>query len=122
MLKVLFVDNDGSIRIIAKHSFESHWDCKVLLAASGGEAIKMALRERPDLIMLDIMMPGMDGVQTLKKLRELECRSPVMFVTAKNDVSDLLQYKEIGVVAIIQKPFSLKTLVDECSTILGPAS
>jgi CheY-like chemotaxis protein len=122
MLKVLFVDNDGAIRIVAKQTFESHWNCKIFLAANCGEAIKMALRERPDLILLDYMMPVIDGGQTLKKLRELGCQIPVIFITAKPDISGLLQYKEQGVIAILQKPFTLPELVAECSKVLGPPS
>ena len=79
MLKVLFVDNDATTRIIAKKAIESHCDWKAFLAANGTEAVKIAAREFPRLILLDVIMPGLDGVQTLKKFREQGCEAPVIF-------------------------------------------
>jgi CheY-like chemotaxis protein len=123
MLKVLFVDNDATIRIIAKKAIEDHWECKVLLAASGAEGLKLAAKEPPQLILLDVLMPGLDGVQTLKRLREQGAEAPAIFVTAKEDTSQLFeQNKEYGVVAVIKKPFVPRTLLEECSKILDKKS
>lgn len=119
MFVVLFVDNDATIRIIAKNALESHWECKVLSAVSGPEALKVALKEQPKLILLDVIMPGMDGVQTLKKLREQGSNAPVIFVTAKTDASELMQHSDLNVVAVITKPFVPRTLLEECAKVLG---
>lgn len=119
MFNVLFIDNDAVLRIIAKKSIESHWDCKVILAVNGAEGLKIALRENPKLILLDMMMPGFDGVQTLQKLREQGTLTPVIFVTAREDVSDLMQYESLGVVSVIQKPFEPRLLLQECAKVLG---
>ena len=84
MVKVLFVDNDATLRIIAKTSIEREWDgCKVFLAINGAEGLKIASKEQPNLIILDVIMPGLDGPQTLKKLREQGIDTPVIFITAK---------------------------------------
>lgn len=120
-MKVLFVDNDAVMRIMARQSIESRMECKVLLAANGTEAVRTALKEGPSLIVLDLIMPGLDGVQTLKKLREQGCKAPVIFVTAKDDVSELMQYQELGVASIIQKPFTPDILLVECRKALGTA-
>ena len=119
MHKVLFVDNDATIRIIAKKTIESHWEgSKVFLAANGTEGVKFAQKDVPELIFLDVIMPGLDGIQTLKKLRELGIKAPVIFVTAREDVSELMQFASLGVVSIIQKPFVPRTLLEACSKIL----
>lgn len=119
MFNVLFIDNDATLRIIAKKSIESHWNCKVVLAVNGAEGLKLALKEQPKLILLDLMMPGFDGIQTLQKLREQGTQTPVIFVTAKEDASELMQYQNLGVVAVLQKPFQPRNLLEECAKILG---
>ncbi|MBX9572032.1 MAG: response regulator [Candidatus Obscuribacterales bacterium] len=120
MQKVLFCDNDATIRIIAKNAIEGHWlgDVKVHLAANGTEALKIATRELPDLIILDVIMPGLDGVQTLKKLREQGAKAPVVFVTAKEDVSELNTFQHLNVSGILKKPFLPRNLLEECSKVL----
>lgn len=119
MFNILFVDNDATIRMIAKKSIESHWDCKVLLAVNGAEGVKMALKERPKLILLDVLMPGLDGVQTLLKLREQGIEAPVIFVTAKEELSELEAHKDKGVISVLKKPFQPRELLTECAKILG---
>lgn len=119
MHKILFVDNDATQRIIAKKFIEGQWEgCKVFLAANGAEALKMAHKEQPNLILLDVMMPGLDGVETLKKLREQGNAAPVIFVTAKTEVADLMQNPSMGVVSVLQKPFVPRQLLEECSKVL----
>lgn len=120
MKKVLFCDNDATIRIIAKNAIEGHWlgDAKVLLAVNGSEALKMVQKEQPDLIILDVIMPGLDGVQTLKKLREQGSKAPVIFVTAKEDLPELNEFKHLNVSGILKKPFLPRNLLEECSKVL----
>jgi CheY-like chemotaxis protein len=120
MQKVLFCDNDATIRIIAKNAIEGHWfgQVKVHLAINGTEALKIATREAPDLIILDVIMPGLDGVQTLKRLREQGAKAPVVFVTAKEDVSDLNEWKHLNVSGVLKKPFLPRNLLEECSKVL----
>lgn len=119
MFNILFVDNDATLRIIAKKALEAHWHCKVHLAVNGAEGLKIALKEQPKLIMLDMMMPGLDGVQTLLKLREQGSSAPVIFVTAKEDASSLMCHADKGVVAVLQKPFQPRALLEECAKVLG---
>ncbi len=122
LFKVLFIDNDATLRIITKNSIESHWNCKCLLAANGAEGLKMALKEAPRLIILDIIMPGYDGVATLKKLREQGINTPVIFVTAKEETDELEQYKDLNVISVLQKPFVPRTLLEACKKVLGDQS
>lgn len=120
MQKVLFVDNDATLRIIAKNAIEGHWmgEVKVILATNGSEGLKIAQKEMPQLIILDVIMPGLDGVQTLKKLREQGAKAPIIFVTAKEDVSELDQFRHLNVVGILKKPFLPRNLLEECSKVL----
>lgn len=122
MVKVLLIDNDATLRMIAKNAIEKEWldKCKVLLAINGAEGIKIAAKEMPVLIILDVIMPGLDGVQTLKKLREQGIETPVIFVTAKegSELEELNQYKDLNVIGVLKKPFTPKTLLDECNKVM----
>ena len=110
--KILLVDDDADIRLIAEISLSSLGGWQVVQAASGAEALDLASRERPDLILLDVMMPGMDGPTTLKSLRTLPGleETPVIFVTAKVQPDEIVYYKELGALEVISKPFDPMTL------------
>jgi len=92
------VDDEPDIRTIARISLQSVGDWTPLLAASGLEALSLAASEQPDVILLDVMMPGMDGPTTLERLRR-EPRTaaiPVVFMTAKAQRHEIQRYLEIG--------------------------
>ncbi len=115
--KILVVDDDDCIRQIAQIGLED--DFIVITAASGAEALQTAAREKPDLILLDRMMPGMDGVATLSKLRELETtRSiPVIFLTAKVQRDEMENYAKLEVAGVLAKPFDPMNLADDIRKI-----
>ena len=119
--KILLVDDDADIRLIAEISLSSLGGWQVVQAASGAEALDLASRERPDLILLDVMMPGMDGPTTLEKLRELEDgqATPVIFMTAKVQKAEIDRLLSLGVRGLIPKPFDPMALPDEIRGILG---
>lgn len=105
--KVLIVDDDPVIRILLRHTLggEAYW---LLEAADGEEALAVVEREMPDLILLDVMMPIMDGIQVLRRLKSQEpTRSiPVIIITALTAESDVATSLEEGAVDHISKPFS----------------
>lgn len=105
--KLLIVDDDDDILTIARISMKSIADLKVICANSGEKAIKIALEEQPDLILLDIMMPMMDGVATLKALRLIPTTAniPVVFFTARQMIDVLTNHKALGAIDVIIKPF-----------------
>jgi CheY-like chemotaxis protein len=119
--KILLVDDEADIRLIAEISLANLGGWQVLQAASGPEALELAAREHPDLILLDVMMPGMDGQTTLKKLREQEAcaATPVIFMTAKVQRVEVDRLLGLGVRGLIPKPFDPMTLPDEIRGILG---
>jgi two-component system OmpR family response regulator len=111
--KVLIVDDDPSIRKIAEISLRAVGNWNVVSAEGGEAAIKTAQEEKPDLILLDVMMPNMDGPTTFKRLREMNCSTPVIFVTAKVMKQEIDAYCKLGAIGVVTKPFDPMTLPDE---------
>ncbi len=93
---------------------------EVLLADSGREALRIAREERPDVILLDLMMPVMDGFQVMQELKSArETRDiPVIMLTAKSGRDDRRRCEELGAVAYVTKPFSLEELRSTVRSIL----
>jgi CheY-like chemotaxis protein len=119
LTKILYVEDDADIRTIAKLSLEAVGGFTVQVANSGAEALDIAPAFMPDLILLDVMMPGMDGpttMQALRKLPEFE-QTPIVFMTAKVMQSEIARYKEIGALDVIHKPFDPMTLSDRVKDI-----
>lgn len=119
--QVLLVDDDQNIRTLAQMGLEGLTDWKVELAASGAEAISKATAVKPDLIILDVMMPGMDGPTTLGELRKVDELNavPVIFMTAKAQTHEVELYQKLGARGIITKPFDPMTLPDDIQGILS---
>jgi CheY-like chemotaxis protein len=110
--KILFVDDDEDILTIAKFCLIGLTDISIKYVNSGEKAIQEALQFQPDLILLDVMMPKMDGVATYKAIRLLPTLSliPIAFVTAKVQKEEIESYLKLGVVDVISKPFNPLTL------------
>ena len=121
--KVMLVDDEPDIRRIAQISLQHLGQWQVVVAASGREALEQARREAPDVILLDVMMPEMNGPQTLHELRSdpsLE-DTPVIFMTAKTRHDDLAHYVSIGAAGVIAKPFNPVNLAGDIRRILDTA-
>lgn len=105
--KVLIVDDDDNIRMIAQIGLEDRGDWQIIEARSGEEALSTAARERPDVILLDMMMPGMDGISAYGKLKDQAETAdiPVIFMTAKVQDAEQEQYRKLGAIGVIVKPF-----------------
>lgn len=117
--KILYIENEADIQTIAKIALESVGGFEVLVCKSGTEAIHQAPEFRPDLILLDVMMPGMDGPDTLEALHRLpEIKdTPAVFLTAKALPSEIERYKKLGALDIIAKPFDPMKLADKVRKI-----
>jgi CheY-like chemotaxis protein len=118
--KVLMVDDDQSIRRICQVSLSNVGRWQVILAESGYDGLELARKEKPDVILLDVMMPGMDGPTTLLKLREDEDLKhiPVILMTAKVQPQEVEQYTRLGATGVISKPFDPLTLPSEIRKLL----
>lgn len=120
--RILIVDDQDSIRDILRTAL-TEAGAKVLEAGGGATGVEMATRQLPDLILLDIAMPGMNGWQVLEALRSIaETASiPVVLETSSGDFPSYEQARRHSVAAFISKPFRLADVVETCRRILGGA-
>lgn len=118
---ILIVDDEADVREVTKLGLEMGTDWTVVTAESGAEAIAIAAAKQPDTILLDMMMPDMDGRATLKQLKENTATQaiPVILVTAKAQQSNLADFQDLDVAAVVAKPFRPLKLAAEISRILG---
>ena len=121
--RILHVEDEPDIRAVARVALESVGGFTVEMASSGKEALEKAPSFAPDLILLDVMMPEMDGPATLAELRKLPGLgdTPVIFMTAKVMDTERASYKELGAIDVIAKPFDPMTLSDQIRAIWGAA-
>jgi CheY-like chemotaxis protein len=119
-LKVLIIDDEDDIRSIAAMSLGLLGGAEVVEADSGRDGIAKAMHERFDVILLDMMMPGMDGPSTLTALRENPTTNgiPVIFLTARAMNSEVEQLKKMGAKGILTKPFDPASLLTQVRSIL----
>ena len=119
--KILLVDDEDDIREVAQLSLEMTAGWEVRTASSGAEALRLAPREQPDAILLDVMMPGMDGPDTARALRAgaETARIPIILLTAKVQAADRRRFDDLGVAGVLGKPFDPMTLADEVARVLG---
>ncbi len=117
--RILHVEDDRSIQAVAKLALETLGGFEVLSCLSGQEALDQVQGFNPDFILLDVMMPGMDGPETLSKLRELVDieQIPVAFMTAKVQPQEIEQYRQLGAREVIVKPFDPMTLAAQVRDI-----
>ena len=120
-MEVLIVDDDDDIREVARLSLDLIGGWTVFVAASGAHAITHARLRPPDVILLDVMMPVMDGVETLRRLSAdpTTRHIPVIFLTAKAQTGERIELEAIGASGLIAKPFDPVTLPDEIELILS---
>jgi CheY-like chemotaxis protein len=121
MRKVLIIDDEDDIREVAALSLEAVAGWTVFTAHSGLEGIRKAAEEQPDAILLDVMMPEMDGPTTFRRLQVDERTShiPVLLLTAKVQGVDQRRFASLGVKAVLFKPFDPLTLSSEMASVLG---
>jgi len=119
--KILIIDDEDDIREVAALSLESVAGWEVEMASSGAQGILRATEIQPDAILLDVMMPGMDGPTTFRELRKNPATSaiPVLLLTAKVQSTDQRRFADLGVEAILFKPFDPLTLSKQISDVLG---
>ncbi len=119
--RILVIDDEADIREIAKMSLEITKRWEILTAASGKEGIAIAAKEQPDAILLDVMMPAIDGLATLKELSQSSTtqRIPVILLTATVRAATQQQYADLGAKAVLLKPFDPGTLGSQIEKALN---
>ena len=117
--RILCIEDEPDIQAVAKLALEMVGGFTVKMCSSGEEAVREAAAFVPDMILLDVMMPGMDGPTTLQKLRQLPSLAdiPVAFMTAKVQATEVAHYKSLGALDVIPKPFDPMGLADQVRSI-----
>lgn len=118
---VLLIDDDANIRLIIEISLEGLTDWQVRQADCGTKALALMDEQRPDLVLLDVMMPEMDGITMLARIKERfgDSMPSVIFMTAKVQRQELERYKSLGAAGVIMKPFDPMTLAQQIMDILS---
>ena len=119
--RILIIDDEYDIRAVAQLTLKTVAGWDVSIAASGAEGLRQAADEQPEVILLDVMMPDMDGIETFRALQANPATQsiPVILMTAKVQAEEQRQFTEIGVAGIIPKPFKAMKLPDQIAKTLG---
>jgi DNA-binding response OmpR family regulator len=118
--RILIIDDEETIQTVVQFGIKMAAGWEVFTASSGFEGIQTAQAEKPDVILLDVMMPDMDGIATFKKLQshsETE-QIPVILLTAKAQTAEKRQFNDLGVSGVITKPFNSLDLPEQITRIL----
>lgn len=120
MTRILYVDDEPDIREIAELGLSLDPELEVRSAANGIEALALIGRWMPDLVLLDVMMPGMDGPSTLARLRENPATRelPVVFITARAQTQEMQNFATLDARGVIAKPFDPMTLAAQVRAFL----
>lgn len=118
---ILYVEDEIDIQIIAKIALSDIGGFSLEICSSGNEAIEKAKEFTPDLILLDVMMPKLDGPQTLLELRKINNTkdTPIIFMTAKVQANEIEYYKSLGAIDVISKPFDPVSLAQKIKDIMA---
>jgi CheY-like chemotaxis protein len=121
MRRILIIDDEDDIREVAALSLESMAGWQVSTANCGAEGMRIAAAELPDAILMDVMMPAMDGPTTFREMQKMPSLAgiPVILLTAKVQGVDQRRFAGLGVTAVLFKPFDPLTLADQMSEALG---
>ncbi len=117
--RILYVEDEPDIQAVARLALENLGGFTVEVCSSGKEALSKIASYTPELILLDVMMPGMDGPTTLAELRKIPAcaATPVVFMTAKVQPQEVAHYISLGAIDVIPKPFDPMTLADKVRSI-----
>ncbi|GAO77593.1 MULTISPECIES: response regulator [unclassified Sphingopyxis] len=119
-IQILYVDDEADIREVAEMALSLDADFDIRTCGSGREGIKAARDWQPDLILLDVMMPELDGPGVLEILRQDAATTaiPVVFITARTQAHEVARLRELGARGVIAKPFDAMTLARQVRTFL----
>lgn len=117
--KILYAEDEPDVHTLVELTIQTMSDYEIKICNNGKKLLECVEEYKPDLILLDVMMPEMDGPTTFKTLQSKETtkKIPVIFVTAKAQVHEVEKFKEIGSWGVITKPFTLMNLCDEIQEI-----
>lgn len=120
MHRILLIDDEDDIREVASLTLEATAGWQVIAASSGADGIRVALAEKPEAILMDVMMPEMDGPTTFREMQKIPelANIPVILLTAKVQGVDQRRFSDLGVAAVLFKPFDPMTLAQQIAEVL----
>jgi CheY-like chemotaxis protein len=120
MRRILIIDDEDDIREVASLSLEATAGWQIMTASSGAKGIELAIEHQPDAILMDVMMPGVDGPTTFRQMQQIStiAHIPVLLLTAKVQGIDKRRFADLGVAAVLFKPFDPLTLAEQISDAL----
>lgn len=119
-IKVLLVEDEPTLSMIIKDTLEEV-DFDICLAADGEEGLRLFFENRPDVLVADVMMPRMDGFEMVRRIRQTDKQTPVLFLTARSAVNDVVEGFELGANDYLKKPFGMQELIIRIKALAGKA-
>jgi len=116
-IKVLLAEDETALAHIVRESLEER-NFKVILCANGEQALEQYAKHKPDILALDVMMPKTDGFEVARKIRESDTITPIIFITARAQVKDVVAGFELGANDYLKKPFSVEELIVRIKSLL----
>ena len=119
-IKVLLVEDEQTLAMIIKDTLEGQ-NFIIHTAADGEEGLRMFFDLRPDVLVADVMMPRMDGFEMVRHIRQTDKRTPVLFLTARSSINDVVEGFELGANDYLKKPFGMQELIVRIKALVGKA-
>lgn len=119
MIHVLLAEDEIALAKIIKDSLESRKELQITIATNGNETLELYHKLKPDILVLDVMMPQMDGFTVAKMIRQTDNRTPILFLTARSSVDDLVTGFHLGGNDYLKKPFDMEELIVRILALLN---
>ena len=119
-IKVLLAEDELTLAMIIKDTLEED-DFILTIAANGEEGLRMFFDIRPDVLVADVMMPRMDGFEMVRRIRQTDKQTPVLFLTARSAINDVVEGFELGANDYLKKPFGMQELIIRIKALVGKA-
>ena len=119
-IKVLLVEDETTLAMIIKDTLEGQ-EFDICTANNGEEGLRLFFDLHPDVLVADVMMPRMDGFEMVRRIRQTDRSTPVLFLTARSSVSDVVEGFELGANDYLKKPFGMQELIVRIKALLGRA-
>lgn len=119
-INVLLVEDEQTLAMIIKDTLEES-DFRITVAANGEEGLRMFFDQRPEVVVADVMMPRMDGFEMVRRIRQTDKQTPVLFLTARSAINDVVEGFELGANDYLKKPFGMQELIIRIKALAGKA-
>jgi len=116
-IKILLAEDETALAHIVRESLEER-NFEVILCANGKHALEQYAKHKPDILALDVMMPKIDGFEVARQIRETDTKTPIIFITARSQVKDVVTGFELGANDYLKKPFSVEELIVRVKVLL----